>query len=285
MRLREYISLLWEAGARCARLNTDRMAAEIAFNAMLSAAPLLLIALNAAGRLLDTASARSALVDAIDRTAGAGAADATLYLVNQVPETPLSGLTAVVSLAIMLYFSSAVFRAVRGALNTIWEVSPPPGIRPALRHWASSFLSAAAAVILFMGVITLNLVLSLVGPFIVERFPQGALLMRSINFLAGFSLMTGALLIVLKRGPQVRLAYGDVFGAALLTSSLYALANMVISQFIWKSVLASFYGAAGTMIILVLWVYYGAHILLFGAAYSRAALERRGARVPMRWEP
>lgn len=284
MKLREYIAVLWEAAGRCIRLNTDRMAAEIAFNALLSVAPLLLIALSLATHLLDTGSARSALVDAIGRTVGSSAARLTLDLVDLIPDAPGGGISAVVGIALMLYFSSAVFRAARGALNTIWDVTPRPGIRPALRQWASSLLIPAAVVILFMGVIAMSLTLSLVGPSIVERFPQGALLMQTINFIVGFSLLTAALMFVLKRGPQVKLSYGDVFGAALLTSSLFALANMIISQFIWQSLLASFYGAAGTPVIILLWVYYGAHIVLFGAAYCRAYLEKKGARVPMLWE-
>ena len=284
MRFREFVAILWAAGKRCVQVNTDRMAAEIAFNALLAVAPMLLLVLSATSRILGTSTARAAFLDAIQRTAGTTAGDLAAYLMDIVPEVPGSGLTAVVGILVMLWFSSAVFRAVRCALNTIWDVKVPPGLRPALRQWLTSLILVLTTVTLFMGVLTLSLGVSLVGPFIEEQIPRGALVVRSINFGTGFSLLTLVLLVILKRGPQVHLKAGEVVGAALLTASLYALANMIISRLIWKSVLASFYGAAGALIVILLWAYYGAHIVLFGAAYSRAYLEHRHVRVPTRWE-
>jgi membrane protein len=281
---REYGAVLRSALRRCFQVNTDRMAAEIAFAALLSLAPLLLIGLSVASRLLGPSTARPAFLDAMGRTVGITAAELAAYMLDLVPDAPGSGWAAVVGLLLMVWFSSSVFRAVRGALNTIWDVPPPPGIRRALRHWTSSIVLVLVTVLLILIIIALSLAMSLIGPVIVDRFPQGALFLRTINFLIGFSLLSSAITILLMRGPQVRLRVGDVIGAALMTSSMYALANMIISHLIWKSMLASFYGAAGALVVIILWAYYGAHILLFGAAYCRALLEHQGRRIPFRWE-
>jgi membrane protein len=276
MTFREFLSLLWEAGRRCYREKADRLAAEIAFNALLAAAPLLLLLLGVASRLLGEASARREILQAVEHAAGPTAGSLAQYLMNLVPSAPGSGLAAAGGLLLMVYFSSAVFHRVRAALNTIWGVDPPPGIRPALYEWLASLLLVFASVTLVLGVLTVSLAGSMIGPFIVELFPQGAFLWRTFNAVGSFILLTIVVVVVFKRGPQLRLKVNDVIGAALLTTSLQTLANYVISRLIWHSILASLYGAAGALIVLLLWMYYSAHILLFGAAYSRAYTERRG---------
>ncbi|HXI02530.1 MAG TPA: YihY/virulence factor BrkB family protein [Candidatus Saccharimonadales bacterium] len=284
MRFRDFFGLIWEAAKRCYSDNTDRMAAEIAFNFLLSLAPLTLLVLFSASRFLGRSPARTELLQAVDRTLGSTARGLAEYFMNLVPRTRASGLAAVAGLLLMIWFSSSLFRRMRGALNAIWGMPPPPGLRPALRNWGASFVLVLIAVILVMAVLVLNLAASVIAPLIVELLPQGSMVARGLNFTVSYLLLAGALLVLFMRGPQVKLRVQDVSGAAFLTAAFYALANLVFSRLIWRSILASLYGAAGALIIIGLWVYYSAHIILFGAAYSRAYAEWRGIEIRPRRE-
>jgi membrane protein len=278
MSLRGFAAVIGTALQHCRRIGISHLAAAISYNSFLSLAPLLLLLLTISGRLLGGAEARPRVLESVERVAGPAAVPIVESLLEVVARTPTGAVSSTVGLALLIYFLSAVFYEVRRAINGIWEAGFRHSFGHVVYHRLLSFLMVPASVAIFLGTLLINLSASVLSPFITDLLPRGALLWRGVN--VGFSLLliSFILAVAFRHGPTVRLRWRDVYGGALLTSVLFLAGNSLIGYFIRKSALASLYGAAGAVIAVMIWIYYVAMIVLFGAAYTRAYAERHGSR-------
>lgn len=260
------------------RADTSQRAAAVAYYAVLSLAPLMLILLTAVGRLLGRAEARAQVVAAADRFAGPAAASTAESIVNMVAAAPGAGTAGLAGLLVMAYFSSAVFYHIRSALNEVWGVSPRRGLRRALVQRLVSFAMVLLTVTLVLATLFVDLVDSIVLPVLTDLFPRATPAVSLVQSIVTFCLMTLLLAAVFKHGPDIALELRDVWAGALLTTILFTAGNALIGSFISRSLRLPLYGPAGVLIIVLLWVYYGVHLLLLGAHFTRAYAERFGSR-------
>ena len=264
-------SVVSTAGTRWLEPRTSHIAAAMAFHALLALAPLLLLLLAVAGRLLGREAARDGLLSAVHRLAGPEGevvASSMLHLVT-VPRWRTTG--TVLGAALLILFASSFFLELRTAVNAIWETGHK-GLRRMLLRRLLSLGETLIAVAAGLLILAFSVLRSVVWPFLAS---EG----RPVNWLLiGASHVGTVVLTVLVLGtvyrymPEVRprprlLA---VLVGAVPTAVVLGIMSHVIGRFISASALASLYGAASSVIIALLWMYYSVWIALFGAELCRA---------------
>lgn len=263
---------------RAQAANVPALAAAIAFHALLSLAPLLLLLLTAASLILGSEAAQVRLQAAIESLGDPALAAPLLTMVEMIVDSRGSILATAAGALIMIYFASAVFQELGAALDAIWGVPPRSGLRGLFlqRLIALVIVPGAVAVgILFMAATVLNALLSA----IVEHLLPGVVphWMRNPGLLQ-FLLTAGLLALLYRYGPRAKVHWCDVRTGAAVTALAFTLGNAIMEATLRKSVLASLYGAAGAVVVLLLWIFYSAHILLIGACFTREYAERFGSR-------
>ena len=248
---------------------TSLFAAALAFYALLSLAPTLLVVLSIGGRLLGEESARASLAEMAVRLGGPGADRVAEALVGLMPEARWQAGT-LLGVALLLFFASSFFNQLRAALNTIWEVRGI-GFGRALFDRLVSFGETIVGICGVVLILAVGMLRSIVRPFLART--ETATLAWSIWTRAGTLLM---LVLVLWVGyryiPNVRPLprRAAVAAGALVAAVILHIATDFFATIIGRSAVVSLYGAAGSMIMFLLWVYYSAWIALLGAEICRA---------------
>lgn len=269
MALRDLPAVLADAVRRWTRANAPELSAVIAFHALLSMAPLLVLVLGATGRWLGRAAARERLFEAVETFAGAAAVGPVRSVTESVVAARGGLLATALGVATLVLFSSAVFREIRAALNRIWEVSGG-GLRGVLREQLVSILYVPVAVVAGMLVMALTLLLAVGRAMVADRIPTGHPLWGSLHATLPFVALAALLVVLYRQGPRTDVPWRAAWAGALFAAALFSAGNAVIGWALGRSLLASLYGAAGALVIVLLWSYYSAQILLFGACVSRA---------------
>lgn len=250
---------------------TSLFAAALAFQALLALAPVLLVLIPTATRLFGEAETQQGLADAIERFAGHGASQMGMALLALVAAAPAPRAGTLFGVALLLYFGSTFFAQFRAALDAIWEVRPQ-GFRGALVARAISFVEAivafAAALLILAAGATRSIARSAQ-----DYFGAAAPLGSSGWTRLGTLVMTMlALAMVFRYIPSVRPrpGWGAVLAGALPATFLLNVATDLFGLLVTKSALASLYGTAASLVMFLLWVYYSAWVVLFGAETCRA---------------
>jgi membrane protein len=248
---------------------TSLFAAALAFHALLALAPVLLVLLPAASRLLGRETVRSSLDEAAVRFAGPGADRVVSSLVGMVEPSRLRATGTLVGVALLIYFASTFFAQLRVALNAVWEVRPRSFGR-SLVDRATSFGQTLLALIAMLLVLAAGVARSMIHPMLPEFGEAGALAWMAWTRL-GTLLMTAALLAAAYRFvPSSRPRLGAVAVGAIPAALILNMASELFAFVISRSALASLYGTAGSLIMFLLWVHYSAWIVLLGAELCRA---------------
>ena len=252
--------------------------AAIAFYAITSLAPVLLIVIAIAGLVFGRDAAQDAISGQFSTLMGAQAAD-VLQSVIASASTKTSGIVAtILGIVMLIATASGVFGEMQAALNTIWKTrSRETTLSRLIRARITSLGLVAALGFLLM--ISLVVSAGLTGFAIyLDRLPVGALILSGLNFAVSwllFALLFGAIYKVL---PDRTLQWKDVIVGALMTSLLFNIGKTLIGWYIGSSAVASSYGAAGGLIVLLLWVYYSAQIFLFGAEFTKVYANTHGSK-------
>jgi membrane protein len=268
--------LLLRSFRRWSRPETNVLAAAIAFNALLSLAPLLIVVLAVTGRILGREEARASLVEAVEKFVAADAGSLVASLIDQITAAPLGKFGPILGLGVTIYFGSNVVVQVRTALNQVWRIRHPPSWWQVISQRMTAFVVLPAAIIVALLVVVLNLAGSLVAP-IADWLPGGLQLLRLMDTALSFALLTGLLAVAYRQGPRVPLRWRDVAGGALIAATLFLAANSIFIYFVKRSLLASLYGAASALILFLLWTQFTGLILLFGAHYTRTYAIEQGS--------
>jgi membrane protein len=252
------------------RNNPVVLAASLSYFTAFSMVPLLMIALAFAGRIFESVRAREELFGDIANWFSPQVSASLQSLLGASDQFTVS--TTFISVVFLAWASLRVFTQIQDALNLVWDAHEPRG----LRKWSKSRFRAFLMIGLFSLVVVFFVSLD-VGYALVKdsiwRLMPGRL-MPLITALTG-KLFSVALFTVLfaflyKVLPERRIAWRDVWVGAFVSSVLFALIRWLLSMYFAHSLTFSLYGAAGSVLILLIWIYCGMHILLFGAAFARA---------------
>jgi membrane protein len=254
-----------------------RLGAALAYYAIFAIAPLFLIAISIASFCFGKAAARRDLFGQLNALVGHDGAQAIQSLVTQA-HWQRAGLWATVGvLTTFAAGSTAVFVELQDALNTIWGVQRKPGsgTKNFIKDRLLSFAMVLGIGFLLLLFLILNAALVAVGRFTTGWLPEHRLFWGTINFLVSQGVITLLFAMIFKLLPDVKIKWDDVWVGAFVTALLFNLGKFLIGYYLGRSSMVSIYGAAGSIIILLLWVYYSAQILFFGAEFTRLHVSKR----------
>lgn len=269
-RWRRTSAVLRVATRRWLAPRTSLFAAALAFFALLSLAPTLLVVVSVAARLLGEDSARLSLAEAATRFAGPGADQVASRLLSLLPSSRWQTAGTLLGLALLLTFSSSFVAQLRAALNTVWEV-PARGIGRALLDRVVSLGQTLVATIGLLVVLAWGMLRSIVRPLLAQT--ENLAMAWAVWTRLGTLLMTLAVLYAAFRyipGVRPRPGRRAVVAGSLAAALTLNLTSEVFAYVIARSSIASLYGAAGSLIMFLLWMYYSGFLVLFGAEICRA---------------
>jgi membrane protein len=262
------------------------MAAALSFYTVLSLSPLLLIVVSAAGFVWGEESVRTEILNQMDSLVGTAGAETAATVLDHSAFSRHGTSSMVIGIVTLLVGATTVFAQLQSALNRIWKVqtSPVATSRPALL-W-SLIRTRLLALVLIIGVGFLLLVslvvsagLAALHGYLAAAFRGGALLWELVNFLVSLAVISFLIAMVYRILPDVRLGWADVWGGALVTAILFSVGKLVIGLYLGRTSVASAYGAAGSLVVFLLWVYYSSLIMFLGAEITAVhARHRRRVR-------
>lgn len=282
MRLRTGVRLIKETIAEWNQDNVPLLAAALAYYTLFSLAPLLLIAIAIAGAVFGEEAARGEIVGQIQGLVGREGA-AAIEAMLQNTQKPGSGgtIATLVSVAVLLFGASGVFGQLQTALNTIWEVKPQPG-RGLKSFVQARFLSFAMVLVigfLLLVSLVLSTVLSALGHLLTGWVSDYVGLGNLLNFLLSFAVITVLFAAIYKFLPDAEMAWRNLWMGAAATALLFNIGKFLLGLYLGNSGVGSAYGAAGSLVVLLVWVFYSAQILLIGAEFTQVYSKYRGTPV------
>ncbi|MBV8037027.1 YihY/virulence factor BrkB family protein [Roseateles sp.] len=268
-----------------------RMGAALAYYTLFSLAPLLLIVVSVAGLVWGGDAVRGELFDQLARLFGSAAASTVQALLKTVSWPAGGWLNTVLGLGLMLVGATTMFAELQDALDTIWRVPARPvqGWLNWLRTRLLSFGLILGLSFLVLVSLLLDAVLSAAQSFWQPWFGDWLRVAAIANALISQGLVVAVFALIFKWMPRVRVAWRDVLLGALVTAGLFALGRHGIGSYLRHSGVASGFGAAASVVALLVWVYFSAQILLIGAeftwAYARVLGSRRDMPEQAHWQP
>jgi membrane protein len=261
--------------------NCPRMAAALAFYACFSLCPVLLIALAVAGAFAGSSAAKAELVAKLEVLLRP---DDIAYVFTLLESFTghVSGRTLpLVGSAAALFTASAVFVELRGALNTIWDAKPEGGVSflRVVYDRAISFLLVVGIGILLLMWIAAGTVLSAINAFFTNSVPVPPSLLQTLHLIVSFAVVPALLAIVYRLIPDTKIAWNDVWVGCVVATALLLVGKYCLSIYLRLNSLTSVYGAAGSLFVVLLWVYYSAQVVFLGAELTKVYANRYGSRL------
>jgi membrane protein len=260
------------------------MGAAIAYYTVFSLAPLLLIVTSIAGVVFGPEAARGEIVAQLSGLMGPQAAEMIENLILSVADSEKGWLATSIGLLLMLIGATTVFGELQSALDRIWDAPPREGsgLINLLRTRLLSFGLILAVGFLLLVSLVLSAALAALGRWWAPFFGAWEALLHAVNFAVSFGMVTVIFALIYKIMPSVRIRWRDVWVGAAVTALLFTIGKLLIGLYIGKSGVASGWGAAGALVVLLVWVYYSAQIFLLGAEFTWLCAHRYGS---LRGEP
>jgi membrane protein len=252
-----------------------RLAAALSLYSLLSLAPLVILSLAIASLAFDRSAAQKALVSEFSSMIGTGGAQA-IETVIQYGKTPsVGGFASALGILTLLVGASSVFGELQSALNKIWEVKSRHnrGVIEFARSRLFSFAMVLAIGFLLLISLVLSTALTAFGDYFSARLLIPKSFLRISNALVSLVGIVLLLALIMKYVPDTRVRWRDVWQGALATALLFAVGKALLGLYLGKAAVGSAYGAAGSLIVVIVWVYYSAMIFYFGAEFTKASAQ------------
>lgn len=281
MTFKDIIPLIKETFAEWSEDKAARLAASLAYYTVFSIPPLLIITLAIAGQVFDAEQAQDRLVGQIIGLVGADGARAIEDMIENADKPGESIPATIISVVILLFGASGVFGQLQEALNTIWEVAPKPGrgILGTITDRFFSFTMVLGIAFLLLVSLIVSAGLAALDEFVVGLLPGMELVMQIVSLLISFGVTAVLFALIFKIVPDVEVAWRDVWIGAPVTAALFEIGKFAIGYYLGNSAPASTFGAAGSLVVILLWVYYSAQILFLGAEFTQVYANKYGSRI------
>lgn len=257
------------------------MGAALAFYTMFSIAPLLLIIIAVAGWAFGPEAARGEILAELTGLIGREGAATVEQLIKSSSEPDKSAAAAAIGVVLLLVGATTVFGELQDALDRIWRApvkDKPRGFFAMFRGRLLSFGMIFGISFLLMVSLVVSAGLSALGRWWGPMFSGWEMVAQLFDFALSFALITVLFALIYKAMPRVKVAWHDVWIGASVTSLLFTIGKLLIGLYIGKSGVTSVFGAAGSLAVLLLWVYYSAQIFLLGAEYTWVYAHELGSR-------
>jgi membrane protein len=256
------------------------MGAALAYYTLFSIAPLLLIVISIAGLIFGVDAARGEIVGQLQDLMGRQGAAAVQGLLESVNK-PAQGVTAtIVGAVLLLIGATTVFGELQDALDRIWRAPKRDtgGLWSLVRARLLSFGMIMGIGFLLMVSLVVSAALAALGKLWGQMFGGWEALAQALNFAFSFAFTTTVFAMIYKIMPRVKVAWADVWIGAAVTALLFTIGKFLIGLYIGKSGVTSAFGAAGSLVVVLVWVYYSAQIFLMGAEFTWAYAHTYGSR-------
>lgn len=277
--MRNWLNVLKEAGMSFAGDNAPRLGAALAYYTVFSIAPLILITITLAGAIFGEEAARGEVFVRMRQLMGDTGAEVVNEMVLDAARADAGAIAATLGIAALLFGASGVFGQLRAALNTIFHVQPKeiPIIRGFLRE---RFLSVATVLVigfLLLVALIVDTGISAAGDFMEHRLSGGEALWHVVELVVSTAMIAVLFALIFRYMPDRRMPWRDVWLGAIVSSVLFSIGKFALGLYLGKKAAESTHSAAGALIVLLLWVYYSAQILLLGAELTQAYARQLGS--------
>ena len=254
-----------------------RMGAALAFYTILSLAPLVILVISIVALVIGESSAQDQLIGQVRNMVGNKGAEAVKGLIDQAREPAAGSFAVVIGVITLLIGASGVFGELRSALNKIWNVAPrhENGVWAEVRLRFFSFGMVLAVGFLLLVSLLVGTALAAVGKFFGGMLPLPEFVLGGINLMVSLGGTVILFALMFRYVPEKKIAWRRLWVGATATAVLFTLGKFLIGLYLGKAGVGSAYGAAGSFVVLIVWVYYSAMIFLFGAEFTHV-LGRHG---------
>ena len=272
--------LIKESASQWTEDYAPSMGAALAYYTIFSIAPLLVIAIAVAGFFFGADAASGEIFAQLRGMLGDEGATAIQGLVKSASEPGKGTFAAIAGVVTLLLGATTVFGELQSDLDRIWEAPKQEnaGIWGLLRGRLLSFGMILGVGFLLLVSLVLSAALSALSHFWDSWFENWEFVLQAINFAVSFAIVTGLFAMIYKILPRCEIGWKDVWVGATVTSLLFSIGKLLIGLYLGKSSVTSGFGAAGSLVIVLLWVYYSSQIFLLGAEFTKAYAYRHGTR-------
>jgi membrane protein len=257
-------------------------AAAIAYYTIFSLPAVMIITVMVAATMFDENAVRTALLTQAGRLIGNGTAVSLQEMLQNAEVSETRFLAKVVGLTALVISAGSVFASLQSTLNRVWKVEAKPG-RAILKYLSTRLLSLALVAsfgFLMLVSLVLDALLVAFGQRLALIFSDTtAVVLAVLNVAVSFGIITLIFALIFKVLPDARIKWGDVWSGAVITTALFTLGKYLIGLYIGFSGVGDTYGAAGAVVIILLWVYYSTVILIYGAHYTHVHTRDHGSGV------
>ena len=281
IRVKSIFKLIKQAFSEWQQDKASMLAAALAYYTVFSIAPLLVIAIAIAGAVFGQDAAQGEIVSQINQLVGQEGAEAIEMILANADRPELGSLASIISVVVLFIGASGVFAQLQEALNTVWNVEAKPnaGIWEFIRKRLLSFGMVLAIGFLLLVSLVLSAILSGIGKLEINLLPGFTPLWQLVNFVISFGSISLLFALIYKYLPDAKIRWKDVWVGAIITALLFTIGKSLIGLYLGRGSLGSAYGAAGSLIVFLAWVFYSAQILLFGAEFTQVYARKYGKKI------
>src|SRR6266545_1853556 len=280
-RTKSFFSLLKEAFREWQNDEALQLGAALAYYTIFSLAPLLLVVIALAGLAFGREAVQGQLVGQLQGLVGRQGGVAIQTMVANAGQHGAGVWATLIAFVTILFGSTGVFTQLQTSLNHIWNVKPKPGqgIKGLLRARAAAFGMLLGIGFHLLVSLVVSAALTAVGTYLTGLLPGAEVVLQVLNFLVSLAVITVLFAMIFRFLPDVKITWRDVWLGAGVTALLFTIGKSLIGLYLGNSSVASVYGAAGSLVILLLWTYYSSQILFFGAELTEVWARRRGSGI------
>jgi membrane protein len=255
-----------------------RLGAALAYYSVFSLGPLIIIAIAIAGLVFGEDAVRGEVGAQLRDFLGDSGAEAVNAMLAGASRPREGALATVLGIGTLLFAAIGVVVQLKDALNTVWDIEGPPGrgVWSFVRNYLVSLAGVLALGFLLLVSLLFTTALAAAGKYFAPYLPEAT--MQIFGSVASFSIITLPFAMMFKWLPDTYVAWRDVWLGAAITAGLFELGKFLIGFYIGKQGLESTYGAAASLVVLLIWVYYSSQIVLLGAEFTHVYAKRRGSR-------
>lgn len=259
----------------------SRLAAALAYHVAFSVGPLLLVSIAVASLVFGDEAARGEVFAQLRSLLGDEGASVVEAAVRGSSQRGGAAISTAIGVAMLAWSASNVFVQLQDALNTIWEVEPDPraGIEVRIKRRLLTMTMVLGTGFLLLVSLIISAVLALLGDAVVGLLPGGELVWQAVNAVVGLGIVALLFAAIYKVVPDVEIGWSDVWIGAVATALLFTVGKLLIGLYLGHVSVGSTYGAAGSLLVFLVWVYYSAQILLFGAELTQVYARMYGGRI------
>jgi membrane protein len=267
--------------------NASSLGAALAFYTLFSIAPILVIAMAVAGSVFGPNAAETRVLGEMRELLGDAGANAVQGLLASAHQSGLKGIAAAIGIVTLLVGATSVFGELQNTLDYIWKSPKKTSVA-----WWRILRSRILSVGLILGVgfllmvsLIVSAALAALGAWLGTFLAQWSVILPALDLVLSLGLTTILFAMIYKYVPREDLAWGDVWIGGLVTACLFTVGKLLIGLYLGRSSLSSAYGAAGSIMVLLLWIYYSAQIFLLGAEFTHVFTYALGSRSQRRHRP